>query len=108
MHAMPGLPVLHSRDLVNWRLVSYAFERLDLGPEFRLEGGKEMYGQGIWAPSFRYHNGTYYIFANVNRFGLQVFATQHVGALGDLQTATATLPDITANFWSLGAAIVIR
>jgi beta-xylosidase len=35
--------------------------------------GKEIYGQGIWAPSFRYHNGTYYIFANVNRFGLQVF-----------------------------------
>src|SRR5690242_2816898 len=73
MHTMPGLPVLHSRDLVNWRWISYAFERLDLGPEFRLEGGREAYGQGIWAPSFRYHNGTYYIFANVNRHGLQVF-----------------------------------
>ena len=33
----------------------------------------EIYGQGIWAPSFRYRNGTFYIFANVNRFGLQVF-----------------------------------
>src|SRR5271157_502239 len=73
MHAMPGLPILHSRDLVNWRIIGYAFERLDLGPDFRLEGGKEIYGQGIWAPSFRYHNGTYYILANVNRFGLQVF-----------------------------------
>lgn len=73
MHTMPGLPVLHSRDLVNWRLISYAFERLDLGPEFRLEGGREAYGQGIWAPSFRHHNGTFYIFANVNRHGLQVF-----------------------------------
>ena len=73
MHAMPGLPILHSRDLVNWRIISYAFDRLDLGPDFRLEDGKEIYGQGIWAPCFRYHNGTYYIFANVNRFGLQVF-----------------------------------
>jgi beta-xylosidase len=73
MHAMPGLPVLHSRDLVNWRIIGYAFDRLNLGPDFRLEDGKESYGQGIWAPSFRYHNGTYYIFANVNRFGLQVF-----------------------------------
>ncbi len=73
MHTMPGLPILHSRDLVNWRIIGYAFDRLDLGPEFRLEDGKEIYGQGIWAPSFRYHNGTYYIFANVNRFGLQVF-----------------------------------
>ncbi len=73
MHTMPGLPILHSRDLVNWRIIGYAFDRLDLGPDFRLDGGKDIYGQGIWAPSFRYHNGTFYIFANVNRFGLQVF-----------------------------------
>jgi xylan 1,4-beta-xylosidase len=73
MHTMPGLPILNSRDLVNWRIIAYAFDRLDLGPDFRLEEGKQIYGQGIWAPSFRYHNGTYYIFANVNRFGLQVF-----------------------------------
>ena len=73
MHTMPGLPILHSRDMVNWRIVAYAFDRLDLGPDFRLEGGKSIYGGGIWAPSFRYHNGTFYIFANVNHFGLQVF-----------------------------------
>src|SRR5881628_2060231 len=52
MHAMPGLPVLHSTDLVNWELESYALDRLDLGPEFRLEHGEEIYGKGIWAPSF--------------------------------------------------------
>jgi len=73
MHATPGLPILHSRDLVNCRIIAYAFDRLDLGPDFRVEDGKEIYGQGIWAPSFRCHEGTYYIFANVNRFGLQVF-----------------------------------
>ena len=73
MHTMPGLPILHSRDLVNWQFIGYAFDRLDLGPDFRLEGGKSIYGGGIWAPSFRYHNGTFYIFANVNRFGLQVY-----------------------------------
>ena len=66
MHAMPGLPVLHSTDLVNWELASYALDRLDLGPEYRLEGGKEIYGKGIWAPSFRYHAGTFHIFSNVN------------------------------------------
>ena len=43
-----------------------------------------------------------------DRFGLQLFAVQHVGALGDLQTANGAIADITANFWSLGAAIVIR
>src|SRR4051812_8304285 len=30
MHTMPGLPILHSRDLVNWRIIGYAFDRLDL------------------------------------------------------------------------------
>src|SRR6478609_8355313 len=55
MHTMPGLPVLHSKDLVNWKLLGYACEKLDLGPEFRLEDGRGIYGQGIWAPSFRYH-----------------------------------------------------
>jgi xylan 1,4-beta-xylosidase len=73
MHAQPGLPVLHSRDLVNWKLLGYASEKLDLGPEFRLENGRESYGQGIWAPSFRYHQGTFYIFSNVNRHNTHVF-----------------------------------
>jgi beta-xylosidase len=57
MHVMPGLAVLHSRDLVNWDFESYALGKLDLGPEYRPENGKNVYGQGIWAPSFRYHDG---------------------------------------------------
>lgn len=65
MHAMPGLPVLRSRDLVNWELMSYALDKLDLGPKYHLDGG-EIYGKGIWAPTFRYHDGTFHIFANVN------------------------------------------
>lgn len=73
MHAMPGLPVLHSTDLVNWEFMSYALDKLDLGPEYRLEGGKEIYGKGIWAPTFRYHNGTFHIFSNVNGQATQHF-----------------------------------
>lgn len=80
MHAMPGLVVLHSRDLVNWRFLSYAFDRLTLGPEFDLVEGREAYGQGIWAPCIRYHEGTFYIFSNVNGHGMQVFtATDPAG-----------------------------
>src|SRR5580698_972997 len=60
MHVMPGLPMLHSKDLVNWELLGCVLDRLDLGPEFRLEAGKEIYGQGIWAPTLRYHDGTFY------------------------------------------------
>lgn len=73
MHSMPGLPVLHSRDLVNWRFLSYALDRLDLGPSFRLEGGKNEYGRGIWAPCLRYHRGVFYIFSNVNGHSVQTF-----------------------------------
>ncbi len=72
MHCMPGLPILHSKDMVNWTLISYAFDRLDLSPSFRLEDG-EIYGQGIWAPSIRYNKGTFYVFSNINRHGTQVF-----------------------------------
>ena len=54
MHAMPGLPLLRSKDLVNWEFVTYIFDRLDLGPDFHLEGDKGIYGNGIWAPAIMY------------------------------------------------------
>lgn len=73
MHSMPGLVVLHSKDLVNWSFLSYCFNTLDMGDEFRLENGQEAYGQGIWAPCIRYHNGKFYIFSNINGHGMQVF-----------------------------------
>jgi xylan 1,4-beta-xylosidase len=76
MHSMPGLPVMHSKDLVNWKFIGYVFDTLNLGPEFRLAGGKEAYGQGVWAPCIRYHNGTFYIFTNVNGHGMQVFMSK--------------------------------
>lgn len=74
MHAMPGLPVMRSKDLVNWEFLSYAADRLDFGPAYRLEDGKNIYGQGIWAPSLRYRNGVFYIFTNVNGRATQVYS----------------------------------
>lgn len=50
MHCLPGVVILHSKDLVNWEFMSYCMERFDLGDEFRLENGREAYGQGFWAP----------------------------------------------------------
>lgn len=77
MHSMPGLPVLHSRDLVNWTFLGYALDKLDLGPSFRLEDGKNEYGRGIWAPCLRYHKGTFYIFSNVNGQTTQIFSAKN-------------------------------
>ncbi|MET0982995.1 MAG: glycoside hydrolase 43 family protein [Telluria sp.] len=73
MHAMPGLPVLRSRDLVNWEFLGYALDKLDYGPQYRLEEGKNIYGRGIWAPALRYHKGVFIIFSNVNTRRTQVF-----------------------------------
>ncbi|MCB9281060.1 MAG: glycosyl hydrolase 43 family protein [Lewinellaceae bacterium] len=98
MHTMPGLPVLHSRDLVNWELLTYAVDRLNLGPDMRLEDGKDMYGRGIWAPCFRYHNGTFYIFSNVNGHGTQLFSATNPAGPWKHQQMKANLHDLTVLF----------
>jgi beta-xylosidase len=77
MHMNPAVEILHSKDLVNWELAGYCLERLDFGPACRLEGGN-IYGQGIWAPCIRHHNGMFYIFSNVNGAGLQVFRSKTI------------------------------
>lgn len=98
MHTMPGLPILHSKDLVNWELLCYAIDRLDLGPEMRMENGRDFYGQGIWAPCFRYHNGKFYIFSNVNRHGTQLFSATNPAGPWSHQTMRANLHDVTVLF----------
>jgi len=60
MHFCPGLPIMKSKDLVNWKIVGYAYQKLENNDETTLQNGKNMYGKGSWASSLRYHNGTYY------------------------------------------------
>ncbi len=52
----PGLPLLHSRDLVNWKVVNYVIDEI---PEERYR--VPVHGCGVWAPSIRYHEGTYFV-----------------------------------------------
>jgi xylan 1,4-beta-xylosidase len=78
MHMNPAVQLMHSKDLVNWELAGYCMDRLDLGPAFRLEDGRGIYGRGIWAPCIRYHKGTFYVFSNVNGAGLQVFRSKSI------------------------------
>lgn len=78
MHMMPAVELLHSKDLVNWELAGYCTNKLDLGPAYRMENGQNIYGKGIWAPCIRYHNGMFYVFANVNGAGLQVFRSKSI------------------------------
>ncbi|MGN1213958.1 MAG: family 43 glycosylhydrolase, partial [Bacteroidaceae bacterium] len=60
MHYVPGAPILSSRDLVNWKMESYAVERYDEDPRYDMNGGT-LYLNGAWATSIRHHNGKFYV-----------------------------------------------
>lgn len=61
MHMSPGVPIMSSKDLVNWKTISYAYDTLVSNDNMNLEQGKSTYGRGSWASSIRYHKGTYYV-----------------------------------------------
>jgi beta-xylosidase len=58
-NCIPGLPILHSKDLVNWELIGHAVDRLVPDSLF---SGVPAHGNGVWAPSIRHHNGEFYIY----------------------------------------------
>jgi beta-xylosidase len=79
-NCIPGLPLLHSRDLVNWSLVGYAIDRLEPADVF----DKPQHGNGIFAPSIRYHHGEYYIYYGDPDFGIFMLkATDPLGKWSD-------------------------
>ena len=61
MHMSPGVPIMKSKDLVNWKLVNYAYNTLGDVDALTLNNGKNAYGRGTWASCIRYHNGTFYV-----------------------------------------------
>ena len=71
-NAAPGLPILHSKDLVNWRLINYVFAKQKPFDVF----DKPQHGGGVWAPAIRYHNGEFYIFYPDPDFGIYMTKTK--------------------------------
>ena len=65
---VPGLPILHSRDLVNWTLVNHALPALVPAAHF----ARPRHGEGVWAPALRHHAGRFWIFYPDPDFGLYV------------------------------------
>ena len=61
MHMSPGVPIMKSKDLVNWQTVSYAYDTLGNNDALNLNNGKNAYGRGSWASCIRYHNNTFYV-----------------------------------------------
>ncbi|WP_268224642.1 glycoside hydrolase family 43 protein [Sinomicrobium oceani] len=71
-NAIPGLPVLHSKDLVNWKLIGHALDRQPPFDHF----SKPQHGNGVWAPSIRYHNGVFYIYYGDPDFGIYMIKSE--------------------------------
>lgn len=65
-NCVPGLPLLHSKDLVNWTLVGHALPRLTPEETFAVP----QHGRGVWAPCIKHHNGRYYIYWGDPDFGI--------------------------------------
>ncbi len=61
MHMSPGVPVMSSKDLTNWKLESYCYDTLVSNDAMNLENGKSTYGRGSWASCIRYHKGEFMV-----------------------------------------------
>lgn len=63
----PGLPILHSTDLVNWEIINHAITKV---PPYDFYSAAPQHGKGVWAPSIRHHNGLFYIYWGDPDFGI--------------------------------------
>ena len=71
-NCIPGLPILHSKDLVNWTIIGYALQEQEPKEVF----DKPAHGKGVWAPSIRYHNGEFYIYWGDPDYGIMMVNTK--------------------------------
>jgi beta-xylosidase len=71
-NCVPGLPILHSKDMVNWELVNYALQKQPPYDVF----DKPQHGNGVWAPCIRYHNEEFYIYYPDPDYGIYMVKTK--------------------------------
>ena len=85
-NCIPGLPILHSKDLVNWEIVGHAVKELEPKQEF----DRPSHGNGIWAPSIRYHNDEFYIYWGDPDYG--VFMVKAKDPAGEWSKPLCVIP----------------
>ncbi|WP_308415416.1 glycoside hydrolase family 43 protein [Sporanaerobium hydrogeniformans] len=68
---LPGIPLLHSKDLIHWRRINYCVRSLP----FKCYN-QPNHGAGTWAPAIRYHKGWFYVFVPLPDEGIFVTKTQ--------------------------------
>lgn len=71
---IPGLPILHSKDMVNWTIITHALKRQPPYDHF----AKTQHGNGVWAPAIRYNKGAFYIYYPDPDFGIYVVKAKSI------------------------------
>ena len=88
---IPGLPILHSKDLVNWEIIGYALKELYTGDMEKVNHfSQPRHGEGVWAPSIRYHQGEFYIYWGDPDFGVYMVKTKDPA--GDWEKPVCVIP----------------
>lgn len=102
-----GIQVLHSRDLVNWRIVGRVFDRLGFDSKY---DELRAYSQGTWAPSLRFHAGTFHLYVCTPRDGLLHYtATNPAGPWSGGRIVTADQWEDPCPLWDDdGQAYLVR
>ena len=85
-NCIPGLPILHSKDLVNWTIIGYALQEQEPKEVF----DKPAHGKGVWAPAIRYHNGEFYIYWGDPDYGIMMVKTKDPA--GDWEKPICVIP----------------
>jgi len=78
-NCIPGIPILHSKDLVNWKIVNYALKNQEPDDFF----SKPQHGKGVWAPCIRFHKGEFYIYWGDPDFGIYLVKTKDIAGEWD-------------------------
>lgn len=82
----PGLPILHSKDLVSWEIIGHALKDIEPASVYN----KPSHGNGVWAPSIRYHNGEFYIYWGDPDYG--VFMVKTKNPAGEWEKPVCVIP----------------
>ncbi len=109
MHMSPGVPIMKSTDLVNWKLVNYAYDTLADVDALTLENGKSAYGRGSWASCIRYHKGTFYVFTFAATTGkTYVYSTKNIETgPWEVKSFEPSYHDLTVHFDDDGKVYMI-
>ena len=104
-NAMPGIPVLHSKDLVNWEIIGHVYDRLPFE-----KYDKPAHGQGSWAPSIRFHDGMFYVYFCTPNEGLFVATSKNPAGKWKLEhIVDVELWEDPCPFWDDdGSAYLVR